>query len=1120
MEKPCVEGLGSIRPNFRMMEDGTLDFDPELEDLARLASLNQGKGWKPAIPGYELECLLGEGSFGEVWSGVQLSTGQRVAIKTLHRTDLGSVTYLQNEVSRLAGLGDHPNVLSLLDANLQNRPAFLVTPLLQSSLEAYVSSQVAVEQVSDWMEQVADALSYIHGRGILHCDLKPSNLLLDNQNRVRVVDFGQAHLLDDAGGKLGTLWFMPPEQIPIPGYRPIPEVSWDLYAWGATAYALLTGRIPRQTQEGQESIRSLHQPSQQLERYRRLLGSSRLEPVRSLNPRVDRDFAAIVERALDLNAEVRYRSAVEILAEFSRRRRRVPVRARPATPGYVGRRFILRNWAVCLLFVSGSAALAWTGKQMVHHRARELVFHARAQTAQARVLADQGSLRSLLMLARAVATDPTDWTSRLHFSALSASHLQASQQFVGPFRQSALAKGLLLWFPSEGLPRIGGYASEHWSPVVTREFDEPLRRFDVSEDGRWLVVLGDRGVMVFDLSRESADLRQLPVKLRTDQPSAVLAASVDAESKSLVVGRQDGKVVWDGPHQDLSWNHKAPARHVVLGSDGLWAASGGDDGVVEVRDLTTGQSLLRWEGSSPVIGLCRTSQPREVLVGLSDGRLSLLAPGRPERPWQTGVSLQGLRSVPSGALLAWGGKVCRVYGADGARLLEVASTAEVTCADLSQDGKHLLTGHADGTVQLWNGRNGQPAALPINRQIRVREVGFVTGKQEFFMNSSVLEIWSYKDVVPPPGPIATGQAQSLVWGASGQWLATSSNGKVTAWSREGLPLCPPFSAGRGLVFAPPSGALVISGFRAGERFLESWFFQENGPKRLYGRALGGLSSIESSQNQAYLCLARKDVVEVVALDSGKVAWSGKVEGEMLRALPADDGKSVAAVIKRANQLHLALISSDRPPLLTPVSKRPLGLHITQAGVFFGDTRQCTLYDFQLKQIWSLEYPVPAVVAGADQDPLDPQWRDFLLDPTGRTVVCVAVQQVLWLDLKSGSVLRHIWEGRTQSGALSADGAFLCLFGGQGATLHRLDSESSTAVPFSFSHIYRRACFRPDGRALALSFDEAVGIYPLELDLDSPPSDFLRIAEQKTGRILENNQMYRLARTFQKSVPQR
>jgi len=184
------------------LNEGTLDFDPEAQDLAKLASLARPSEERPNIPGYELDRRIGEGSFGEVWSGVQLSTRQKVAVKLLHRTDLGALTYLEREVSRLAHVTEHPNLLTLIDANLQHVPAFLVTPLLSSTLEAYLTQSLSIRTSVKWMREVAEALNYIHHRGILHCDLKPGNLLLDQEGRVRGVDFGQAHLLEQGGGSL------------------------------------------------------------------------------------------------------------------------------------------------------------------------------------------------------------------------------------------------------------------------------------------------------------------------------------------------------------------------------------------------------------------------------------------------------------------------------------------------------------------------------------------------------------------------------------------------------------------------------------------------------------------------------------------------------------------------------------------------------------------------------------------------------------------------------------------------------------------------------------------------------------------------------------------------------
>ena len=270
----------------------------------------------PNIPGYDLEAVLGTGAFGQVYSGTQRSTGQTVAVKVLFTVSEG----LREEVKRLSQVADHPNIVTLVDADLDHQPPYLVTPLLSGSLADRIPGtpdQADVDQVCVWFRELATALEYIHGRGILHCDLKPANILLGEKGFVRLTDFGQATLQDHTEARLGSFWYMPLEQ----AEGGLPQVRWDIFALGATIYALLTGRPPRATEQGRESLRSCSTMSDKLDEYRRLVRDGALTPLRELNPRVDSELAYIVEHCLD--TESGYSNASEVLSDLERREKKL-----------------------------------------------------------------------------------------------------------------------------------------------------------------------------------------------------------------------------------------------------------------------------------------------------------------------------------------------------------------------------------------------------------------------------------------------------------------------------------------------------------------------------------------------------------------------------------------------------------------------------------------------------------------------------------------------------------------------------------------------------------------------------------------------------------------------------
>lgn len=313
--------------------DATVVQAPDQLEQARTDS-----GSTPATPpGYRLECRLGVGSFGEVWAAVQLRTGQHVAIKFFRRSGL-DFDYLRLEVARLREVASHPFVVGLLDADLEHDPPFYVMPLLARSLDDEL--RPPLKTAVSWIQQLATALRYLHDKGVLHCDLKPSNVLLDEERRVRLSDFGQSRSQNEKSAAFGTLGFMPPEQVRA---EAVPDVSWDVYSFGATCYALLTERYPRLSEEDQISLRSSANTLEQLDLYKKLLTSKPLTPVRELRSEVDSELACILECCLRVDPISRTPSMHEVVDDLQRWQAREPLLCRrPWGRRYRLERFLAR----------------------------------------------------------------------------------------------------------------------------------------------------------------------------------------------------------------------------------------------------------------------------------------------------------------------------------------------------------------------------------------------------------------------------------------------------------------------------------------------------------------------------------------------------------------------------------------------------------------------------------------------------------------------------------------------------------------------------------------------------------------------------------------------------------
>ncbi len=354
-------GTTSAEPQTEVQPTESVDSSVEIS-LPAAAVQNASA---PVVQGYVLTELLGQGAYGQVWRAWQRRTRKEVAVKVfMQRSGLDWI-FLQREVERLLRLDRHHNVVTLLDADLSGEPPYYVIDLLEGgSLAQFVSpeSRVSQDTAASWMGDICDALSYVHGRGLIHCDLKPANLLLDEQDSVRVVDFGQSRVFTESAASLGTLFYMPPEQAMVTqlGNPAQPDVRWDVYALGGTVYSVLTGRVPHATPENHAVLEQAETLEDRLTQYRDMIGSGApTEEGAELEQHVDREFAAVVTKCMAPNADERYNNMTEIMADLQAIKDKRPVSPLASDKKYRARKFVQRNpiavaLAVVALLLVGS----------------------------------------------------------------------------------------------------------------------------------------------------------------------------------------------------------------------------------------------------------------------------------------------------------------------------------------------------------------------------------------------------------------------------------------------------------------------------------------------------------------------------------------------------------------------------------------------------------------------------------------------------------------------------------------------------------------------------------------------------------------------------------------------
>ncbi len=271
---------------------------------------------------YRLERKLGSGGMADVWLAEDQELGRHVAVKILHEryaNDEQFVERFRREATHAAGLS-HPNIVSIYDRGVAAGSYYIVMEYIEGrTLKELIVTRgpCPVPVAISYTRQILAALRYAHKNGIIHRDIKPHNVLVDREGRVKVADFGIARAgaseMTEAGSIVGTAQYLSPEQA---RGAPVDESS-DLYSTGIVLYELLTGTVPF-TGETPVEIAMKHL-------------SQTPEAPSARRPDIPHDLDLVVLRALAKEPAERYRTAAELDRDLELVARGDPVGAETAT---------------------------------------------------------------------------------------------------------------------------------------------------------------------------------------------------------------------------------------------------------------------------------------------------------------------------------------------------------------------------------------------------------------------------------------------------------------------------------------------------------------------------------------------------------------------------------------------------------------------------------------------------------------------------------------------------------------------------------------------------------------------------------------------------------------------
>ena len=260
---------------------------------------------------YEIVGWLGAGGMGEVYRARDPRIGRDVAIKVIPQTLAGDTLRLQRfeQEARTAGQINHPNILAVYDVGVNAGSPYIVSELLEGdSLRGQLQTgALPLRKVIDYARQIAEGLAAAHDKGIVHRDIKPDNVFITNDGRVKILDFGIAKLLrpsdeatrhtgvpaeTEAGTVVGTAGYMSPEQV---RGEPVDARS-DLFSFGAILYEMIAGRAAFTRNTAAETMAAILKE----------------DPPTPLAADVPPAVARIVARCLEKTREMRFQSARDL----------------------------------------------------------------------------------------------------------------------------------------------------------------------------------------------------------------------------------------------------------------------------------------------------------------------------------------------------------------------------------------------------------------------------------------------------------------------------------------------------------------------------------------------------------------------------------------------------------------------------------------------------------------------------------------------------------------------------------------------------------------------------------------------------------------------------------------
>lgn len=293
---------------------------------------------------FKIERLIAEGGMGSVFLAHQQRPRREVALKVMRRgfASANARRRFEFETEVLARLR-HPAIAQIYEVgvdenNGRETPYFAMEYVARGqSITNYAKARgLDARSRAAMCARVCEGVHHGHQRGVIHRDLKPDNILMDEEGRAKVIDFGVARAINresettahtQAGQLVGTISYMSPEQ--LAGNPDDIDIRSDVYSLGVVLYELVVGKLPYAVSAWSDVVVAIRE--------------GKITPPRAAAPRLSRDLELILLKSLQREPVQRYSSAAELGADIERWLRNEPISARPASSFYQLQQFAKRN---------------------------------------------------------------------------------------------------------------------------------------------------------------------------------------------------------------------------------------------------------------------------------------------------------------------------------------------------------------------------------------------------------------------------------------------------------------------------------------------------------------------------------------------------------------------------------------------------------------------------------------------------------------------------------------------------------------------------------------------------------------------------------------------------------